>query len=149
MIETKFDGGDPKAEDPIERVSSRPDFNALIYPFYRPGSAPPRPNHTDSAQAAPAMAPAMIPIPNNTQFPVPDDAPPVFMVCATDDPSHVVPTVKFYLELQAHHIPAEMHIYDYGEHGFGLRPTKKPGSPVESWPARLADWLAARGISKQ
>jgi endo-1,4-beta-xylanase len=70
------------------------------------------------------------------------------MVCANDDPSHVVPTVKFYLELQAHHIPAEMHIYDYGEHGFALHATKKPGSPVESWPARLVDWLAARGISK-
>ena len=69
------------------------------------------------------------------------------MVCATDDP-FVIPTVKFYLELQAHGIPAEMHIYDYGEHGFALRPTKKQGSPVESWPARLADWLAARGISK-
>ena len=42
MIETKFDAGDSNAPDPIERVSSRPDFNALIYPFYRPGSAPPR-----------------------------------------------------------------------------------------------------------
>ena len=70
------------------------------------------------------------------------------MVCTTDDPSHVVPTVKYYLELQAHHIPAEMHIYEYGGHGFGLRPTKKPGSPVETWPARLLDWLASRGISK-
>jgi acetyl esterase/lipase len=78
---------------------------------------------------------------------VPDNAPPVFMVCATDDPSHVVPTVKFYLELEAHHIPAEMHIYDYGGHGFGLRPTKKPGSPVESWPARTLEWLHARGIT--
>jgi hypothetical protein len=52
--------------------------------------------------------------------------------------------VKFYLELQAHHIPVEMHIYEYGGHGFGLRPTKKPGSPVESWPARLIEWLNSR-----
>jgi acetyl esterase/lipase len=152
MIETKFDPGNPRAADPIERVSSRPDFNILIYPFYRPGSAPARPTRTGTApetpSAAPPVPPALIPIATNTQFPVPDDAPPVFMVCAHDDPSHVVPTVKFYLELEAHHIPAEMHIYDYGGHGFGLHSTKKPGSPVESWPARLVEWLAARGISK-
>jgi endo-1,4-beta-xylanase len=141
MIGAKFDAGNPNAEDPLDRVSSRPDFNILIYPFYRPGSAPAR-------GAAAEPSPALIPIAENTQFPLSDNAPPVFMVCATDDPSHVVPTVKFYLELQAHHVPVEMHIYDYGEHGFGLRPTKKPGSPVESWPARLADWLAARGVSK-
>jgi acetyl esterase/lipase len=153
MIETRFDAGNANAEDPIERVSSRPDFNILVYPFYRPGSVAPRPaangaRATSTPPPAPRPNPALTPIMDNAQFPIPEDAPPVFMVCATDDPSHVVPTVKFYLELQAHKIPAEMHIYDYGEHGFGLRPTKKPGSPVESWPARMSEWLAARGISK-
>ena len=143
MIETKFDKGNADASDPIERFSSRPDFNVLIYPFYRPGSVPPRPN----ADATPATAPALAPIMDNAQFPVPDDAPPAFLVCTTGDPAHVVPTAKFYLELEAHHIPAEMHIYEYGDHGYALRPTKKPGAPVESWPARLSDWLAYRGIS--
>ncbi|MGI8988585.1 MAG: alpha/beta hydrolase [Bryobacteraceae bacterium] len=148
MIETKFDAGDPSAADPIERVTSRPDFNVLIYPFYRPGSVPFRPLPPGNGSPGNGTPPALLPIAANEQFPIPDNAPPVFMVCATDDPSHVVPTVKFYLELEANHIPAEMHIYDSGGHGFGLRPTKKPGSPVESWPARLSDWLAAREISK-
>ncbi len=150
MIETKYDNGDPNASDPIDRVSSKPDFTVLIYPFYRPGSVPFRPGRggAANANAAPTVSPALMPIVDNQEFPVRDDAPPVFMVCASDDVSHVVPTVKFYLELVAHKVPAEMHIYDYGGHGFGLRPTKKPGSPVESWPARMADWLAARGISK-
>jgi acetyl esterase/lipase len=124
MIETRFDGGKPDAADPIERVSSRPDFNILVYPSYRPGA------RTDAA-----------PI-----FPIPDNAPPVFMVCADDDRSHVEPTVKFYLELEAKHIPAEMHIYAYGGHGFALHPTKKP-APVMTWPDRLKEWLADRGIS--
>lgn len=147
MIGTKYDAGNPHAEDPIERASSRPDFDVLIYPFYRPGSVPFR--RTPGAPRDPnAPSPALLPIVDNTEFPIQDDAPPVFMVCATDDASHVVPTVKFYLELVAHKIPAEMHIYAYGGHGFGLRPTKKPGSPVESWPARLTDWLAASDISK-
>jgi acetyl esterase/lipase len=143
MIGVKFDAGNPNAEDPIERVSSRPDFNILIYPYYRPGSAPPRP-----AAGIVQVPPALTPIANNEQYPIPADAPPVFMVCTTDDPSHVAPTVQFYLELLAHKIPAEMHIYDYGGHGFGLRPTKKPGSPVESWPARMLEWMTAREILK-
>jgi endo-1,4-beta-xylanase len=75
--------------------------------------------------------------------------PPVFMVCADNDPSHVVPTAKFYLELEAAHVPAEMHIYSYGTHGFGLRPTKRPEAPVETRTDRLKDWLADRGISKE
>ena len=69
------------------------------------------------------------------------------MVCTDDDRSHVEPTVKFYLELEAKKIPTEMHIYASGGHGFGLRPTSKP-SPVVTWPDRMNDWLAERGISK-
>jgi acetyl esterase/lipase len=125
MIETRFDAGKPDSGDPVERASSRPDFNILIYPFYRPGMA------KDDASL----------------FPIPKDAPPVFMVCADDDRSHVEPTVKFYLELEANHIPAEMHIYAYGGHGFALRPTQKP-APVMSWADRLKDWLAEQNISK-
>jgi acetyl esterase/lipase len=155
MIGLKYDAGNGSAEDPIERVSSRPDFNVLIYPFYRPGSAPFRPGRPPGAAAGATPPPAtpraplaLMPIVSNEQFPVPEGAPPVFMICTTDDPSHVVPTVQFYLELQAQKVPTEMHIYEYGEHGFGLRPTKKPGSPVETWPARMMEWLTSRGLIK-
>jgi acetyl esterase/lipase len=134
MIGLKFDQGNPSAQDPIERFSSRPDFNILIYPYYRPGSAPPRNSN------------ALVPIVENTEYPVTANASPTFMVCTSDDPSHVVPTVKFYLELVEKKVPTEMLIYEYGEHGFGLRPTKKPGSPVEQWPVRMMEWLASRGI---
>lgn len=126
MIETKFDAGKPDSADPIERASSRPDFNVLVYPWYRPGAM--------KADAEPI-------------FPVPSDAPPVFMICTDDDRSHVEPTVKFYLELEAKKIPTEMHIYSYGGHGFALRPTAKP-SPVMNWPERLKEWMAERGITK-
>ncbi|MCC6342134.1 MAG: alpha/beta hydrolase [Bryobacterales bacterium] len=124
MVETKFDGGKADASDPVERESSRPDFTVLVYPWYRPGAM--------KADADPL-------------FPVPANAPPAFLVCAGDDPSHVEPTVKFYLELEARRIPTEMHIYAYGGHGFGLRPTKKP-APVMEWPQRMKDWLLERGI---
>lgn len=148
MIGLKYDAGNPAATDPIERVSSRPDYNILIYPFYRPGSAPFRPGQQPAQAGAPRPPLALQPIVKNEEWPIPDDAPATFMVCTTDDPSHVVPTVQYYLELQAHKIPTEMHIYEYGEHGFGLRATKKPGAPVETWPARMMDWLVFRGITK-
>jgi len=124
MIGTKYDAGKPEATDPIERVSSRPDFNVLIYPSYRPGAR--------QTGAAPL-------------FPIGADAPPVFMVCTTEDRSHVEPTVKFYLELEEKKIPAEMHIYEAGPHGFALRPGSKK-LPVDTWPDRLKEWLTARVI---
>lgn len=127
MIGTKFDAGKADAGDPVERASSRPDFNVLIYPSYRPG----------------ANRPAEAPL-----FPVPDDAPPVFMICTDDDRSHVEPTVKFYLELLAKKVPSEMHIYTYGGHGFALRPTAK-AAPVMTWPERLKEWMTERGFWKQ
>jgi endo-1,4-beta-xylanase len=125
MVETKFDAGKPDSTDPVERFSSRPDFTVHIYPGYRPGA--------DPADAAPL-------------FPVPKDAPPAFLVCADDDRPHVEATVKLYMELEANHIPAEMHIYSYGGHGFGLRPTKKP-APVMGWTDRLKEWLAEQSLS--
>jgi endo-1,4-beta-xylanase len=54
-------------------------------------------------------------------------------------------TARLYLELEAKKIPSEMHIYASGGHGFGLRQSPKP---VSSWPDRLKEWLAERGISK-
>ncbi|MDQ2899955.1 MAG: hypothetical protein M3Y07_09165 [Acidobacteriota bacterium] len=74
-----------------------PTSKFLIYTFYRLGSARFDP-------LPPGSPPAVLPITVNEQFPIPDNAPPVFTVCATDDSSHVVPTVKFYLELEARHI---------------------------------------------
>ncbi len=124
MIGTKFDSGNPGAADAIERAGSRPDFNILIYPYYRPGA-----NHPE----------------NKPLFPIPADAPPTFMVCTDDDRSHVEPTVKFYLELEAAKIPAEMHIFSSGGHGFALRPTKTP-LPVNRWPEQMMDWLRERGF---
>jgi acetyl esterase/lipase len=125
MMETRFDAGKPDSPDLVERVSSRPDFTVSVYPAYRPG----------------ANRPDVPPL-----FPIPKDAPPAFLVCADDDRSHVEATVKFYLELEANHIPSEMHIYAYGGHGFGLRPTKKP-APVMGWTDRLKEWLADQSIS--
>jgi len=116
LTDTKFDSGNASASDPVERVSSRPDFTVIVYPGYPAGS-----------------------------ITVPKDAPPAFLVCADNDPSHVVTTVQLYLDLEKQKIPAEMHIYGSGGHGFG--PYPKTGA-VATWTDRLNDWFRDRGIIK-
>jgi acetyl esterase/lipase len=97
LIETRFDAGNDSSSDPIDRVSSRPDFAVVVYPGYRPGT-----------------------------ITVPKEAPPTFLVCADDDRSHVVTTVNLYLDLEKQGVPSEMHIYSSGAHGFGMRTSQLP-----------------------
>jgi acetyl esterase/lipase len=97
--------------DPVDRydtVSFRPDFAAPIYA----GGLP-------------------------EQMAVPNDAPPFFMVFTSDDrrPGDVA---KMYIALQAAGVSAELHIYESGGHGYGLRKTEQP---VTTWPDRMADWM--------
>ena len=133
MIATRFDAGKPRDTDPVERVSSRPDFVVLACPNFRPGSLLGR----TSRQQQPA-----------TPSPLSPNTPPVFMVCANNDP-HVLPTVDFFRELQASHIPAEMHIYPDSAREFSLPPDNTSEASVQKWPDRLMDWLADRGFSKR
>ncbi len=97
LIETRFDAGNDSSSDPIDRVSSRPDFAVVVYPGYKPGTVT-----------------------------VPKDAPPTFLVCADDDRSHVVTTVNLYLDLQKQGVSSEMHIYASGGHGFGMKASALP-----------------------
>lgn len=97
LIETRFDAGNPDAADPVERVGSRPDFAAAIYPGFKPGT-----------------------------ITVPKNAPPAFLMCTDADRSHVVTTVNLYLDLEKQGVPTEMHIYASGPHGVGMRPSHLP-----------------------
>jgi endo-1,4-beta-xylanase len=110
LLETRFGAGTADAPDPIDRLSSRPDFSLIIYPGFRP----------DAITS------------------VPKDAPPAFLVCATDDRSHVVTTANLFLTLEKASIPVEMHLYERGGHGFGMRDKQ---APVTTWNDRLLDWL--------
>jgi acetyl esterase/lipase len=74
----------------------------------------------------------------------PPGAPPVFVVAAQDDPQ--VPSTKsveIYDRWSRARLPAELHLYEKGGHGFGIRPH---GLPADSWPAALEAWLASRGL---
>ena len=64
--------------------------------------------------------------------------PPAFLVHAADDRVDPNFSVRYFQALTAADIPAELHIYAEGGHGFGLL---ERGLPVSGWPQRLKDWL--------
>jgi endo-1,4-beta-xylanase len=70
--------------------------------------------------------------------------PPTFMCCTyTDRPTISRNLAEFYLKLKTAGVPAELHIYGSGGHGWGVRPT---GRPVASWPDRFVAWMGDRGL---
>jgi endo-1,4-beta-xylanase len=110
MAGTRFDKGSAAASDPIERESSRPDFQALIYPGR-------------SADIQPTS-----------------ETVPAFLACASNDrPDISEGLAEVYLRFKKVKVPAELHIYADGGHGFGLRETNT--RPVGNWAARFDDWL--------
>ena len=76
-------------------------------------------------------------------FSIPADAPPAFFVVAHDDKSNPVEAAMLYLEYKKQNLPAELHIYTQGGHGFGMR---KDNHPINDWPARCGEWLKSMGV---
>ena len=76
-------------------------------------------------------------------FSVPKDAPPAIFICAHDDKNAPVEAAMLYLAYKKNDIPAELHIFAKGGHGFGMR---QAGNPVSAWPARVAEWMASMGL---
>jgi acetyl esterase/lipase len=78
---------------------------------------------------------------------VPTNAPPMFIVAATDDSLGLAPqSVALYQAWTASKRPAELHVYSKGGHGFGMR---QRGYPVDHWIERFADWLETQGLLKK
>lgn len=111
--------------DLIDEVSHRPDFSILIYPW----------NIYDSQKET--LVEGII---------VGKDCPPAFIVHTDNDRSSSLGSVLFYAGLKKLQIPAELHVYGNGGHGYGLRP--REGSEISSWPGHAAHWLGARGLLK-
>ena len=73
------------------------------------------------------------------------ETPPTFLAMAEDDPVNVDNALYYYIALKKAKVPAEMHLYPKGRHGYGLRRTE---NTVTTWPDRVADWLNASGFLK-
>jgi acetyl esterase/lipase len=109
--------------DAVDEVSSRPDFGVLIYPAYLADS---------SGNVRPEYQPTK-------------ETPPMFFAFAMDDRVAVDGSFAMARALKNAGVPAELHMYDAGGHGFGLR---KSEFPCHTWPARCTEWMERRGLLK-
>ena len=93
----------------------RPDFAAAIYPAWPAGAGE-----------------------------VPQDAPPLFILAATDDQLNLAAdSVRLYQQWAAAKKPVELHMFAEGGHGFGMR---KLGKPTDKWIEQFGEWLTWRGL---
>ncbi len=140
-VATHFDAGNKDAKDPIDQQSCRPDFAVLLYPvitlegpFAHIGSRNNLLGKNPDAKLVDSLC-------NDRQ--VTKDTPPTFLVHTSED-SGVRPenSVLFYLACKKNGVPAELHIYEKGQHGLGLG---KKDTPFASWPDRCISWMDGRG----
>jgi acetyl esterase/lipase len=117
-LSTHFDQRLYPPVDPADQQSCRPDFAVIVYPAYL-------------ALADQNMAP-------NPEIHPTAQTPPSFIVQAQDDTVHVENSTVYFLALKNAKVPAELHIYAEGGHGYGLRRT---ALPVTTWPQTVEIWL--------
>jgi acetyl esterase/lipase len=125
-------------------VSVRPDFSLLIYPVITFND---RFTHFGSRDNLIGKNPSVEKIEwysNDKQ--VTKDTPPTFLVSTTDDGVQPENSIAYFLACKKNKVPVEMHIYEKGGHGYGLK--KKGRGPVETWAARMEDWLKDRKLMK-
>ena len=135
---THFDAGQPAAQDPIERQSSRPDLGVLCYPVITMG--------TNTHEGSRAMllgknpAPELIRELSNEEH-VTAQTPPCFIWHTWEDPRvKVENSLGFAAALQRQGVPLDLHIYTRGIHGIGLV-DKPPFAHPHPWAQDLVFWL--------
>jgi acetyl esterase/lipase len=141
---TKFDAGNTAASDPIDRLSSRPDFSILGYPVI---SMTEDWTHKGSRTMLlgenfdPELAKSL-----SGEKAVTKETPPTFIFQTTEDT--VVPAenaVHYYLALRKAAVPAEMHVFEKGPHGVGLA---NDDAALSEWSKLMANWLRVRKLIK-
>jgi acetyl esterase/lipase len=143
LASTQFIAGKPEAEDPVERVSSRPDYLVLGYPWI--GAISSDTSHLTYCKLFNVMdrCEAMRAAYSPDLF-VSKDTPPTFIFhTTTDDTVPVEQGLRFYEALLKAGVPAEMHIFAKGSHGSGLG---KGDAALDQWPNLLEIWLRAQGL---
>jgi acetyl esterase/lipase len=143
LAATQFVAGAPEAEDPIQRVSSRPDYLVLGYPWIGGISAESVHlsycklfNVTEQCEALrAAYSPDLF---------VSKETPPAFLFHTFNDQTvPVEQALRFYQALVKAGVPPELHIFANGPHGVGLG---KGDAALDQWPNLLEIWLRAQGL---
>lgn len=143
-VGTHFDAGAPSSDDPVERASSRPDLMVLVYPVITMDE---RVTHGGSRRNLLGEAPPsdLVRL-TSTETQVTRGTPPTFIVASTDDTAVPVEnSLRMYRALTAAGVPAELHVFESGRHGWGTA----PGDPVlSSWLAQCELWMRRRGWTR-
>lgn len=121
MASTSFNKRSYPAVDEIDNVSCRPNFCLLVYPAYLSAE-----NFTVPSEIS-----------------ITKDVPPTMMIQAEDDVPHIDSSLFYYYALKKVGVPAWLHLYSTGGHGYGLRDT---GCMVNEWPDRAEDWFQELGL---
>lgn len=139
---THFDAGNPDARDPVERVSSRPDLGILCYAVITMGHY----THQGSKEnllgknPKPGLAKLL-----SNELQVRTNTPPCFIWATDEDKTVPVENSLMFAEaLRKNHVPFDLHIYQKGGHGMGLK-DKPPFAHPHPWAADWLFWLRQQG----
>lgn len=141
---THFDSGNSNATEALEKVSSRPDLQVLIYPVITMGEF----THKGSKLNLLGENPSEDLIKKySNEFQITKDTPPAFIVHGLDDKTVPIENSLQYVQsLRKNGVPFEFHLYEHGPHGFGLGGT----DPILlTWKDRLTAWLEMRNFVKK
>lgn len=143
-LATRFDAPVYARVDAADGLSARPHSAAPIYPVV--SMSAPDAHAGSRALLVGKDAPAALEAAHSPHRNVPVNAPPMFLLHAEDD--DVVPvnnTLLLRAALKASGARVEMHLFEHGGHGFGLR--KTIGKPVEAWPELWRAWARTTGLA--
>ena len=141
-LSTHHDNGLDLSDLEIEQTSSRPDFSILVYPVItmnRPYA------HNGSRENLLGKIPSQEYLDYySNDLQVREDTPPAILIHSDDDKG-VLPenSIQYYLALRKYNIPAALHIWEDGGHGYGLGNDK--GS-IKSWAKICEEWMIQREI---
>jgi len=142
-LTTRFDAKVYDRVDAADDLSARPGLSALIYPVVSMAGGP---AHAGSRKQllGPSPTAEQVALYSPDQN-VTDRVPPVFLLHAADDKTvPVVNSLMMFTALKAKAVPAELHVFEEGGHGFGLRSID--GKPVAAWPGLFETFAKRHGV---
>ena len=141
-IVVHFDGGNPKAADPVDRASSRPDLGVLCYPVISMGKF----THAGSRRnlLGDKPAPELIKL-LSSELQVKANSPPCFIFHTWEDQAvKVENALLFGTALRRQGVVVSLHIYEKGRHGIGLGSRELDPAKLHPWTRDLQFWLRQR-----
>jgi len=140
---THFDEGRPEAVDPVERESSRPDLGILCYAVITMGTHTHRGSRDNLLGQEPSSD--LVTLLSN-ELQVTPQTPPCFVWHTGEDKGVPVEnSLQFAAALRRAGVPFDLHVYEKGQHGIGLK-DRPPFDHAHPWAADCLFWLKTRGF---